>query len=259
MFLNLFHKTGTAIGMHGRAFGFIMKNGMGWIFLIPILFTMALFYGGFSLINFSSDIADEFIHKQMTFTGWLSFLNWFIETFLLIFIQLALWLIYSFVGGYIVLILMSPFLAYVSEKTEKIQTGKNYPFELIHFIKDVFRGILIAIRNALCEFGIIILIFILSFIPIIGQIAGSILGSIFLFIVSAYFYGFSFMDYALERKGLQLHESVQFVRKRKGIAIGNGFLSALALMIPFAGTFIACFIAVLSTVSATLMILEEEE
>ena len=76
--------------------------------------------------------------------------------------------------------------------------------------------------------------------------------SLGLFLVSSYFYGFAFIDYTNERRRLTISQSVDFIRKNKGMAIGNGFVFALAMLVPFCGTTIAGFIAIISVVAATI-------
>jgi len=255
---SIFDKMGYAIGMHGRALGFMINNGLLWYFLVPLVLIIGLIYGGMSSISYFTDLIIESFEDYITFEGFFSFLNVFITGFLSFFLRILMYLTLSYFGGYIVIIIMSPFLAYVSEKTEEIETGKEYPFDLVQLLKDAFRGILLAIRNLLLEFAIMLLVYLLSFIiPVIGPLIGGLAGSIYLFLLSSYFYGFSFMDYALERKKLSVGQSVTYVRKRKGIAIGTGLIFSLLLFLPF-GAFITCFFAILSTVSATLMVLSED-
>ncbi len=91
--------------------------------------------------------------------------------FLFIFGQLILQLILLFFYfswfKYLFLIIGSPVFAYISETTQAIIDGKEYPFDLKQFVKDIKRGIAIAIRNTLWQTVYMISIFILSFIPVI--------------------------------------------------------------------------------------------
>ena len=153
---------------------------------------------------------------------------------------------------------MSPVFAMLSEKTDKITTGKEYPFNGEQFMRDIVRGILIALRNMSIELAITLGVLLLSFIPVIG-ILFSLVGSVFLFFVSAYFYGFSFMDYTFERKRLNISQSVRFSRRYRGLAIANGGLFALFLIIPFCGVILAPFFSIFSVVGATLAYNELEK
>lgn len=143
---------------------------------------------------------------------------------------------------------MSPIMALLSERTEEIITGKVYPFKIGQFIKDIGRGVVIALRNMFIEFGFIFLGFFVVWIPIVGWIC-----ALFLVLVSYYFYGFSMIDYVSERRKMSISQSTSYVRKHKGLAIGNGFIFSLIFAIPFVGAIIA---AVIAPVAACLAVLE---
>ena len=87
-------------------------------------------------------------------------------------------------------------------------------------------------RNLGKEFLVTIPILLLKFIPVVN-----IFSTILLFLVQAYYAGFGNMDYTLERH-LKYRESINFVGKHKGIAIGNGIVFILFLLIPVIRMFI---------------------
>jgi CysZ protein len=108
-----------------------------------------------------------------------------------------------------------------------------------------------AIRNMLIELFFLILAIIIGFIPVIGLFA-----AILLFFVSAYFYGFSFIDYYNERKRLSIKQSTEIVKKHKGLAISNGGVFALSLLVPFCGSYLVLFVSIISVVAATMAMVE---
>ncbi|MGL5891378.1 MAG: EI24 domain-containing protein, partial [Bacteroidia bacterium] len=89
-------------------------------------------------------------------------------------------------------------------------------------------------------------------IPLLGWVLGW-LTIPFRYIIGCYFLGFSMMDYSYERRRMKISEGVRFTRRHKGIAMANGFVFSLLLLIPFLGISIA---PVLSCVAATLAVLE---
>lgn len=179
-----------------------------------------------------------------------SFLWWF----LYILIKLSTIIILSFIGGGLTLVLMSPVLAYLSEKTETIVKGVEYPFKLDLFIKDVVRGVVIATRNTIIQVLLVIMLMSFSLIPVVGWVS-----PFFMFLVGAYFYGFSFLDYTCERNRLTMKESIRFMRQNKGLTIGNGAIFSIVVIIPWVGSFLSGFVAVVSVVAATLSVYEAEE
>jgi CysZ protein len=243
-----------------QAIGFVFSNGLWWTFAFPILFNILLFWGG----NHLSDLAIANLKTWLIdFTNGLE-ISWYsdilkgaISGFVWIAIEILFFMIFMYLGGYIVLIFMSPIFAYLSEKTEKITTNKTYNFNGEQWMRDMVRGILITLRNLFYEIAIIVLIFLASFIPVLGWFF-ALISTILLIFVSAYFYGFSYLDYSMERKKLTIGQSIKFVRRHKGIAVANGLIFALAMMVPFCGTMIGPFISVFSAVGATLAIQKTE-
>jgi len=253
--MNFFKDFGFGLRTYSEALGFIFKKKLAWFFLFPLAFNILLFWFGWDMVNEYSDAAkiylqNQFELKQGDFWG-SGFLKTVMDAFVWLTFKIMFFLLFAYLGGYIIIILMSPVFSYLSERTEKIKTGVDYPFSLRQLVKDVLRGVIIAVRNFSIEVILTLLMFILSFIPIIGWLA-----AIILFFISAYFYGFSFMDYALERKKLNLRQSVKFMRENKGIVIANGFVFSLCLIIPFCGVSFSSFAAIISVVAGTLAISE---
>lgn len=151
-----------------------------------------------------------------------------------------------FLFRYVVMIVASPFMGTLSEKVESIMTGKKpEPVGAAQMMKDVVRGIRIALRNIIREVLLTVLLTIAGFIiPVIGNIITTVL----IFVVQAYYAGFGNMDYTLERKRFSIKDSVAFVNANRGIAVGNGTGWLVLMLIPVVGWFLA---PVLGTVTAT--------
>src|SRR5690606_4541670 len=103
-----------------------------------------------------------------------------------IMVQVLLVFFYFSFFKFFFLIVGSPVFAYLSEKTESILEGRDFPFSFKQLLKDIIRGIRLALRNLLWQTVYTVSILILSFIPIIGWISPLI--SLF---VECYYYGFS--------------------------------------------------------------------
>ncbi|MEO0468801.1 MAG: EI24 domain-containing protein [Bacteroidota bacterium] len=139
-----------------------------------------------------------------------------------------------FLGKYVILIVASPFMGPLSEKMETIVRG--YKVEITsNFLADLIRGIRISLRNLIREILLTFLFLLFNLIPLIGSIVGTILT----FSIEAYYAGFGNMDYTLERKHYSVKQSVAFVGQNRGLAIGNGIVFLLMLMIPVIGWFLA--------------------
>lgn len=185
--------------------------------------------------------------------GFWSFLSFFsIKKIAMVLTWLISFMLTTKFSKYVILILLSPVFAFLSEKVDEKLTGKQYPFDLFQLIKDVFRGVLIALRNLTIELFLIVILTLSSFFA--GPLA--ILLVPVLWLISSYFYGFSMMDYTSERRKYSISQSVQFVRNNKGIALGNGMMYSVFDMIPVVGIVFAPINAV---VGSTISIIEKEK
>ncbi|MFO7867669.1 MAG: EI24 domain-containing protein [Bacteroidales bacterium] len=255
-FFNLFSQT---ISLHGEALRLIRKQKMMWVFLVPFLLFILLAIGGFMSISYMAGIVGDHLESAIQFDeGWV-WLTFIINSFLIVFLRILLFIFFGFFSGYIVLLLMSPLFSYISERTEQYLTGHSYPFSAQRLLRETFRGIVVVIRNVIIQGGIFLAVFIFSFIPLLGQIIGGTIGSVFLFTVSAYFYGFSFMDYTIERQNVSISQGARYIHKRKGAAVGLGFIYGLLLFIPFLGMFISSYFAIISTVAGCIYVMKDAE
>lgn len=161
-------------------------------------------------------------------------------------LRIALWFLFGLIGKYIVLVVLSPLLAYASERTEEILTGKRIPFHVGRFAKDVARGIVMALRNGLLELSINAAIWIgtLFFAPVVP------LSALFLWIVSCWFYGFSMFDYVFERQRLGIRASARAAREHPGLVLANGMCFNLLMKIPVLGLMFAPLLASIGAVLA---------
>ncbi len=246
-----------ALRGHQKASSLIFKRKYAKYLLFPLLLNVIIIWAG---IDFVSDAAaslqqylmEIFNLEKGDFWG-AKYLAMGLKGLTQTLIYVLFFLLFVFFSGYIIVIILSPIFSAISEKTEKEVNPdfKKVPFNTKQFLKDIFRGIRIALRNMTIESFIMILVLIIGFIPIVGWIA-----PIFMFFVSAYFFGFSFMDYTMERMQLSVKQSVKLMRKYKWTAITNGAFFSFFLLIPYCGVAISAFVAVWSVIAGTLSVFE---
>lgn len=250
--MGFFEQFGIGIKSYVKAIALVFNNNLWVYFIYPLVISVLLFLSGFSIVHSLADFIEKwvlsFINPENSSTSGMQYISGFLHSFLNIGLKIMFYFVFSAFSKYILLIVMSPIMSLLSERTEKILTGKKYSFNAAQFLKDIIRGIGIALRNMAIEFSLIILCFLIVWVPIIGW-----LSPIFLLMVSYYFYGFSMMDYVSERRKLNISESVQFIRRNKGLAMGNGFIFSLLFAIPIIG---AMFAAILAPVAASISVLE---
>lgn len=180
-------------------------------------------------------------------SGWLSFLISFVE----LVITLLMLLFYFSLFKYIWLIIGSPVFAYLSEKTESLLDNKSFPFSLSQLLKDMWRGIRLAMRNTVWQTVYLVATLLLSLIPVAGWAA-----PLLAMFIECYYYGFSMIDYSCERHKLGTTQSIAFVSQHKGLAIGNGMVFYLMHLVPVLGWILAPSYAV---VSATISLYHQKE
>lgn len=216
-----------------RSFGFVFVNNLWFFFFFPALIIIALYFAGDAIredlytVDFQSIARDDYYS-------------------LLIVGLKAVFVFIAFkLNKVVLLIVLSPVLALLSAKTERILDGNRYPFDFTQFIKDINRGISIAVRNAMIQLLFIVLwlsfcVFIHALLDFTGW---------FIFAIGFYFYGFSLIDYVNERRRLNMEDSTRFIREHAGLTIITGGIFSAILLIPYAGLIIA---PVTGVVAATI-------
>lgn len=235
-----------AIQAYFEAHQFIKKHKLWKWIIIPGIIYCILFVVG---MYFFGQTANHFLEwiKQLieeTFNKISSGILGFIITMGSFLFWVMMMLFYFSLFKYFFLVVGSPIFAYLSEKTEAIMEGKDYPFSFTQLLKDIVRGIKLAFRNGLWQTVYIFTILIVSFIPIIGWFT-----PILAILIECYYYGFSMLDYSMERHKKTPSESIFFIGNHKGLAIGNGMIFFMMHAIPFVGWVLAPAYAV---VAATL-------
>ncbi len=247
-------------GMDGflRAFRFALKHRMGWMFLVPVALWVVLTFGLYRILEGPVEEFTSWLGSYLAIPvqevegeGWTATWNAIKRslegareflTAILLKIAVA-YLLYK-VNKYLVLILLSPLLAFASERTEEILTGRVVPFSMRQLLRDAWRGSLVALRNGVLELLLTIAIWLLTLlVPVLAPIS---FGALFL--VSAYFYGFSMFDYVFERRQLGIGGSIQAINSRLGAVLANGACFSLLMKIPLLGIMVAPVMAAIGAV-----------
>ncbi len=216
---------------------------------------MLMFMAGMWLFwNSSTDFLD-WLFNVVGIKSWLdsmnnSFLNYLFITGTII-VRLILLFFYFSLFKFLFLIAGSPVFAYLSEKTESIIDGKEYPFNMKQLLTDIMRAVRLALRNTLWQTVYTISILLLALIPVVGWFSPLIA-----FMVECYYYGFSMLDYSAERHKLSPAQSISFITQRRGLAIGNGMVFFFMHLVPIIGWILAPAYAV---IAATLSLYHQND
>ncbi len=233
----------SGIKAYFGAFALISKLKLWKYFTIPILITVVTALIIFGAAYGLSGTIGHFISKIWIW-------DWGKDTFTSI---------SAFVGGLVVLViglilfkhiimaLASPFMSPVSEKIEAHLMGHStHTHRDTSFSEQLWRGIRINSRNLLMELMLTLPLLVLKFIPVVN-----IVSTILLLMVQSYYAGFGNMDYTLERH-FKYKESLKFVRQNRGLAIGNGIVFMLCLLIPVVGIILVLPLSVTAATTQTV-------
>lgn len=210
---------------------------------------MLMFIAGMIAFWQSSDAAVTYISGNLGIDKWVHRQDNDLLSFLFVMgelmVRLILIFFYFSLFKYLFLILGSPVFAYLSEKTQAIMEGKDFPFSFRQLVHDIYRGIRLALRNTLWQSVFTISILIVSFFPVVGWVMPMVM-----LFVECYYYGFSMLDYSCERRRLSPADSIEFIGKHKGLAIGNGMIFYFMHLVPLAGWILApAYAVVAATIS----------
>lgn len=216
----------------------LIPGGMGLVYIAILIF---LGYNNFS------DISDYIMTHWMPGFMKAGVTN-VITTILLWLVLFVMWFIsYKIV----VLTLFSPLLSFLSELIEKKEYHREGPpFSVKQIFRDLWRGLVINLRNLFFTLLFIVPAWLLVFIPVVGAIVSPIL----ILFIQFYFDGFGFTDYTLERKQFSIKDSIRFGKRNRWRIIGVGMGFWLLFMIPIIGWILAPAYA---TAAATLAALDK--
>lgn len=219
--MNFFQLLGLGYKNYITGIGFLIKHKLYWFALFPLILFVGVYWLGtyFESLEHSigRDIAREAKNlESLNQVTWRSIQMHVFEVLNIIFTKFTL---------YIVVVILSPLLSFLSERIEKILTGNKYKFSLKQLIHDIKRGMQIALRNISWEYFIIVLM-----IGITSFIDSSFKDFLVLAVtipIGFYFYGFAFMDYINERRRLNIQQSIYFVSQHKGLAVAIGSIYSI--------------------------------
>ena len=221
---------------YGKALGLIVQLRLWKYLFLPALIGLALLSGiGYSAFSLADNIGSFLFHYYPFEWGSsiVSTASNIVGGFLLFVFGLIL-------SKHLILVAVSPFMSTLSQKVEEELLGYRQPTGNV--LKGFYRGLRVAIRNIIRELFFVALLIAFTFIPVVG-----IGFSILIFVIQAYYAGYANMDYTLERY-FSVKEGTQFVRRNRGLALGNGTIFLLLLMTGIG----ILFAPPLATIAATI-------
>jgi CysZ protein len=227
------------VGNCFRGFSILFEKGLWPYMFYPLIVWILLWVVSIFGLLVAADSISEWLQSYFKFESipedghWLSWARPFLVSKVSIVIGWVLKFLFWVMSGtfvkYILLMVLSPVFALLSEKAEEKLTGVEFPFSFKQLLKDIGRGILISLRNMILEFFFIFICFVVCiFFPPLLFVTTP-----FLLLLGWYFVGFAILDYNCERHRYGVGQSIDFMKKNRGYVIGIGLVYSFFLALPF--------------------------
>lgn len=230
---------------HGRAILTIFKQfaqGRFFLFFLPGLVLTGVFY----FIQYQLSLSQDSVTIDAVDIGWIDWilLKWNSATSWIF--NLAGIIIFQ-VYVFAVLTLLSPFNTQLSEQLDTRLTGAKFDHSWIRFFNDFFRMLFVVTLALFSELAFLMIYWLLSWI-----IGSEIIDQIMYFLIAAFFFGFSFYDFPLERYGKGIFDTFTYAFSKPLHTLLTGSIFLLIYKIPYIGVPLS---PVLATMIATIVYL----
>ena len=241
------------------SFRTIRDANLSYVYLYVAVVAIAFWCIGFAISSFFASHMTEIFNSVVSTASFFDSLPDWLVSFSSHVVGFVSWLgfviLFAIISGCITLVFLSPLLTFITDKVWPICTSRRLSsLQAPALIPSLLRSISVAFCNTVMQFFIIVLIFILSFVPVVGLFT-----PILALAVNAFFQGASFADYALEHASLSAHQSRVFAQAHRGFMIGVGLPFFLALFIPVVGLYVALALAPATTVAGVRVLAKSEE
>ena len=208
---------GVGLKSYFHAFFFIIRYGFFLYLVIPFVLLFIIYRYGYILQN-------------NVFESKLDSINSLIWYLIYGLVEVTIGMVLMYFAKYMVVAILSPLLAHISEKTERILTKEKQKYTWSQFKEDVIRAIKLMIRNLMWYYIYFVSIQLIAYIfwekPSESPLQWLIV------LIASYYYGFSFLDYVNERRRRNVSESIVFIRRHSGLTISIGLIYYLMIFVP---------------------------
>ncbi len=169
---------------------------------------------------------------------WTVFLHIWLLIFGFIILLVVCYFLFTILGG----IITAPFNENISQVVEEKITGEKL-ITGIGFWKDTWLSIKGEAKKLFFYFSILFVIFLLNFIPLIGNAVSAVLGIIFSF----YFNALDFLDYPMQRKLMTFRQKLKVTQRGGMLSYGFGAMAFLMMFLPIVNVFMKPILVVAGT------------
>jgi len=240
--MNLGEQLFIGINSYVRTFRILDKYNLWSILILPAILSLIIAILVVLLAWITSEDIVNYVVSRYSLKDYDSNFGNLIEFIISLLIRGIILFFYLKIYRYLILITLSPVFVKISDilhkRIDNADTQLN--FRTLCFCS--LRGIRLALRNFLLELlltaGLIFLTLIIIWIlPVIPAI---------ILLIESYFYGMVMMDYANETDGLSFVKSREVIRQNAGIALGNGLIFNLIILLPLIGVILGPILALVA-------------
>lgn len=210
-----------------------------WKYLLPALLIALVFFGFYTLYKNILGLVDLFSGIPLIGGVLFRISSWLLD---------GTYAVGDFMYKFIILTLLSPINCLLSQRTDNEITGARFDGGLGLMIRDFFRAIAVIGISLLMYFTAIVLWWSIS-----GILGLGLIDKIVYFCISAFFIGFSFFDYSLERYRKGIMTTFEFGFRNFESVLISGLIFSLIYLIPFVGLIAAPFLV---TIISTMVYLK---
>ncbi len=212
-----------------RAARLITHPQLRWFVLVPLIINLVLFIAVTSLLIQQFGTAMEWMMGYVP--SWLDFLAWI----LWVIVAGLVLVIYGYSFSMITNIIAAPFYGILAEKTEILVSGKGpEPESLLAMVpRTLGRELMKLWYFILRGIGIMVLVLVLSFLPLVNLLA-PVIG----FLWGAWSMAIQYVDYPADNNQLTFTNTRKRLWQRKYSSFSLGSLVMLGTMVPLLNIFI---------------------
>jgi len=195
-----------------ESIGFVVKQKLYLYFIPAVLLSILFFY---------------MLSGAQSATAWLTFMeDWWVIGWIIGALEKIIHVISFVVFEFVILVVLTPINSYFAEKVKEKYTGVKSEFDMTQLIRSLGRTVKILIIALSVEMLILFILWIFSFI----------LGDSFYYIaallISSFFLGFSFFDFALDLEKITSKESWKWGKQNYILATLVGLIFTFSILIP---------------------------
>lgn len=202
----------------------ISQKGLRRFVIMPVLLNILLLSGLFWF--FITKIDHQIDALMLLIPIWLQWLSGLLLFFATLLILLCYYFIFNTLSGFIV----APFNGILSEEVEVLLTGESVNDEgIFGIIKDIPRVIKREFQKLLYSLPRLFILFLLSFVPLIGQ---SFVPLLF-FIFTAWMMAIQYCDYPFDNHKISFPTMKSALRQNSLLNLTFGSLVTICSFVPF--------------------------